>query len=283
MVLAAFSRAMGQESHVLKREPDVLWQQLHNRLQWHEGPVAVLAGAERERRSGPGANPWARTRTRFRESEALLRTLTGHTDDVNACALSPDGAFVVSTRRDCTLKVWDAATGVEALSVLLLGALRCVAMHPRQLLAACGDEGGGFYVVELVGIEYSAIVVTAVDRGDGLTIRCPACQHELAIQCSGLGSEIACPQPGCGTRLKVNPYHIEMGGPSSETATPQPRHHNLGHGQHHVKQIQAATGAHDPPAATSAELLRDTSSEGGPPADDQPKKENRLSRVWRKR
>ena len=44
---------------------------------------------------------------------ALLRTLSGHTDDVTGCAISPDGSFVVSSSRDETLKIWDTITGLE--------------------------------------------------------------------------------------------------------------------------------------------------------------------------
>ena len=40
-------------------------------------------------------------------------TLTGHTSDVTACAVSPDGTWIVSASTDDTLKIWDAATGAE--------------------------------------------------------------------------------------------------------------------------------------------------------------------------
>jgi len=44
-VLAAFGRALGQEAHVLVSRPELAWQQLHNRLQWVEGPVAERVAA----------------------------------------------------------------------------------------------------------------------------------------------------------------------------------------------------------------------------------------------
>jgi WD domain, G-beta repeat/APAF-1 helical domain len=50
-------------------------------------------------------------------STALLRTLHGHTNGVTGCAVSPDGRFIVSASFDDTLKVWDAATGAERLSL----------------------------------------------------------------------------------------------------------------------------------------------------------------------
>ena len=112
-VLAAFGRALVRETHVLCRHPQLLWQQLYNRLQWEDEPVAAVLEPEFKRRSVPGVTPWLRTRTRSRESQALLRTLAGHTDGVWACAFSPGGARVVSASLDHTLKLWDAETGRE--------------------------------------------------------------------------------------------------------------------------------------------------------------------------
>ncbi len=47
----------------------------------------------------------------------LIRTLVGHTDRVTGCAVSPDGAWIVSASSDNTLKVWDARTGAERLTL----------------------------------------------------------------------------------------------------------------------------------------------------------------------
>jgi WD40 repeat protein/transcriptional regulator with XRE-family HTH domain len=48
---------------------------------------------------------------------ALVRTLQGHTDWVNSCAVSPDGTWIVSASNDKTLKVWDAQSGTECLTL----------------------------------------------------------------------------------------------------------------------------------------------------------------------
>ena len=110
-VLAAFRRALAREMHALRHHPRLLWQQLYNRLQWEDGQVRAFLELEFERRSVLGASPWLRTRTRTRESDALLRTLEGHTGGVWACAMSPDGARVVSASADNALKLWGAETG----------------------------------------------------------------------------------------------------------------------------------------------------------------------------
>ncbi len=79
-VLETVDRALRREAHVLASRPELTWQQLHNRLQWADPPLADRLAAERERRSRPWlpdqANP-------PRESKALVRTLTGHTGAVS--------------------------------------------------------------------------------------------------------------------------------------------------------------------------------------------------------
>ena len=56
-VLAAFARALQQEAHTLVRRPDLIWQQLHNRLQSSSGPIQQILAVELERRGVPGALP----------------------------------------------------------------------------------------------------------------------------------------------------------------------------------------------------------------------------------
>ena len=40
-------------------------------------------------------------------------TLTGHSNEVNSVAYSPDGKYILSGSDDHTVKIWDAATGKE--------------------------------------------------------------------------------------------------------------------------------------------------------------------------
>lgn len=46
------------------------------------------------------------------QSGLVIRTLTGHTAPVRAVAVSPDGAYLASGSSDCTVKLWNYATGV---------------------------------------------------------------------------------------------------------------------------------------------------------------------------
>ena len=49
---------------------------------------------------------------------ALVRTLSGHETLVNCCAVSADGATIVSASYDETLKVWDGRTGAERFTLI---------------------------------------------------------------------------------------------------------------------------------------------------------------------
>jgi hypothetical protein len=417
-VLEAYDGTLGREIHNLARRPETLWQQLYNRLQWEKDPVPGLLEPELHRRSGAGAAPWLRTRTRVRESEALRLTLsghtgwvtacaispdsdfivtggshdrtfkiwdaatgaeratltghasivdtcaispdstfiattshdktckiwdaatgkeratfaghtdavtacaispdstfvvtasidktcmiwdvatglefatltvhtdavtacaispdstfvvtasddktcriwdadallkrtgkerailTGHTDAVTACAISPDSTFVATASSDHTCRVWDAATGEERASLPLLGGCHCVALQQWQPFAVCGGQGGNVYLIDLVGIEYGPIIVTAVDlsKGAGPALRCPKCFRLHPLDDAWLGKVIECPTRDCGLSLGVNPFVMRMGtrhrpeppaerelqetvGPSTSTvATPGQRH-----------------------------------------------------------
>ena len=117
ITMAAFSRALEREAHVLTQRPDLIWQQLHNRLQWENKQTAELIEKECIRRSTLVDHPWIRTRTKMRESEALLLTFSGHTNYISKCAFSPDGTRVVSASDDKTLKIWDVSPGRELITL----------------------------------------------------------------------------------------------------------------------------------------------------------------------
>ena len=68
-VLGAFQRAVAREVHTLSRDPEIVWPQLFNRLQWEDHPVSAVVAAELERRTAAGARGIARQAVR-----ASLRT-----------------------------------------------------------------------------------------------------------------------------------------------------------------------------------------------------------------
>jgi hypothetical protein len=138
-----------------------------------------------------------------------LRRLNGHTGSVHACAVSPDNVWIVSASIDKTIKIWEAASGKELLTIPLPNLPRCIALHPWQPIVVGWDESGSLLLFDLKGIPYGPIVVTAFRKYLSLEARCPACQHGFSLEEDKLGSEVTCPNPGCSTRMKVNPSIIQ--------------------------------------------------------------------------
>jgi len=65
-----------------------------------------------------------------------LQTLVGHTANVTAVAMTPDGRLIVSGGQDGVVKVWDRATGREIASFLALGSEDYVTVTPDQYYRA---------------------------------------------------------------------------------------------------------------------------------------------------
>ena len=49
-ILKTFSRALSREVHVLTQHPELLWQQLYNRLQWEGEAVEQVLAPELDKR-----------------------------------------------------------------------------------------------------------------------------------------------------------------------------------------------------------------------------------------
>jgi WD40 repeat protein len=132
--------------------------------------------------------------------------LKGHEYWVTGCAVTPDGTRIVSVGLNI-IKVWRLSDGRNELSISLPGNVMCVSLHPWKPIMACG---GGFHILELVGLEYESIIVTVTERMQRLDLLCPSCQTHHPINPSQLGTVLTCPTEGCGLRLKINPFVIQM-------------------------------------------------------------------------
>lgn len=112
-VLNAFNLALKRESHILKRRPELFWQQLFNRLQWEKGDIKSVLDPEFSKHCVPGYRVWFHNTFQKGESQTFQRLFEGHTDLITSCAISPDGKTLASTSRDQSLRIWDIQSGKE--------------------------------------------------------------------------------------------------------------------------------------------------------------------------
>jgi WD40 repeat protein len=161
-VLEAFNLALKQESHVLRARPEILWQQMYNRLQWDQEPVLKVLAPALAQRSAPGAAPWLRTRTAPRESSARARTFTGNFKDVRSCGFSPDGRLIVaatavelpgSGRLESSVRVWDVDRGLEVLAL------------KHDNVTVCKFSPDGRYLVSGAASEHPTVKLWDVGTG----------------------------------------------------------------------------------------------------------------------
>ena len=157
-------RWLRQASHVLAAHPEQLPSQLLAR--WPESTTGQPPSAEQKLRQQAittlqkkgGAVPLGAS---LRGSEALLRTLVGHTNVVLALAALPDGSLA-SGSDDRTIRLWNLNRGSAGSDPLLFVAdagITALAVMPRALLPGgqgpetsvlvAGDGGGRLHRLNL--------------------------------------------------------------------------------------------------------------------------------------
>ena len=132
--------AIRLSSHVLTDDPAELAGQLIGRLIAQESPGTLLLLAQaRATERGPWLCPYSASM--IPPGGPLIRTLAGHTDEVSAVSVTPDGRRAVSGSHDKTLKVWDLETGRELRTLEgHAGSVSAVSVTPDGRRAVSGSH-----------------------------------------------------------------------------------------------------------------------------------------------
>ncbi|OKH44151.1 hypothetical protein NIES2101_29010 [Calothrix sp. HK-06] len=162
----AIKGAIRLSAHILELDRTQLAPQLLGRLLSCEAPeIKILL----EQAVSWKGLPWLRplTTTLTPPGGLLLRTLTAHTAEVNAVAITLDGQHIVSGSMDKTLKVWDL-DGRE---------LRTLKGHQGAVTAATVFPDGQYIISSSLDKTLkiwdlaSGVVITSF-RGDGWLYSC---------------------------------------------------------------------------------------------------------------
>ena len=108
-----FSRFVQRQAHILREHPSVTFQQAANQ----SDSTSLAQMARRRFDAGLETRPWLRWVNKSQYSSPCLMTFTGHKYAVDSCAFTSDGARFVSGSWDRTLKLWDALSGQELLTI----------------------------------------------------------------------------------------------------------------------------------------------------------------------
>ena len=107
--LEVLARALRLENDTLATRPQLLWQQVANRLRW-DGAPSARAFVEREAaRRGDGA-PWLELQAPPPATPALLQVLHAH-QRLSSCAISADATLLLTGGQEGAAALWHVATG----------------------------------------------------------------------------------------------------------------------------------------------------------------------------
>ena len=134
-------------------------------------------------------------------TDGAQRTILGRG---STAVWTPDGAWIAMTGWAGDVKVHDAATGACVATLPAVDHGLCLDAHPWRASLAIGYSSGRVAILELAGIEYGPIVVTAVAGLQQLRVRCPRCARTLPIGPKQLGGVVSCYD--CELELRVTTF-----------------------------------------------------------------------------
>jgi WD40 repeat protein len=108
--LEEFEERLRLESHSISKGPELVFPHLYNHLTWLDAPHG-LVHAICEKAKIKRAN-WLRMVQDPRPSPLpWLKSLEGHTREINCLAITPDGLQAITCSSDSTIRQWELGTG----------------------------------------------------------------------------------------------------------------------------------------------------------------------------
>ncbi|MFY9570346.1 MAG: WD40 repeat domain-containing protein, partial [Blastocatellia bacterium] len=107
-----FGRFVRSQSRTLAARPGLVYQQAANEPDRSSPARSAAARWRRE-----AEEPWLRLLNKTGKGSHHLMRLVGHSSAVDGCSFSPDGHKILSESWDGTLKLWDAGTGEELVTM----------------------------------------------------------------------------------------------------------------------------------------------------------------------
>ena len=125
-----------------------------------DGPGIITAGGDKTAKltTGPTADGTSPG------SGAAVRSYVGHTEKINALAVSPDGKLLVTGGKDTSVRVWEVATGKPVRAYQGHGNwVTAIAIRPDGKQAASGAEDGTIRLWPLATVDDHRASTEATD------------------------------------------------------------------------------------------------------------------------
>lgn len=105
------------QQHHIRKYPDQTFQYMYENLWWKDGNIHTVIKNAHDLYIGKSGRLLKPLREPQIKKSSLMMTLTGHTNEINACVFSPDSKVVCSASEDNTLKLWNIKTGKEYMTL----------------------------------------------------------------------------------------------------------------------------------------------------------------------